>query len=212
MLGSIPFGYILVRLFLKQDIRATGSGNIGATNVGRTGHKGLAIATLLLDAGKGFLAVLGTIATFAYAMTHDAGFGYGLAAFAGLCAILGHMFPVWLKFKGGKGVATAVGSFAILSPRAVLVALGIFLVTVLLTRYVSLGSILAAISFPIAVYFVPPHLRPGDVLPLQFYVYTATAALLVVVKHHQNIGRLLAGTENKLGAKKLSPQQMEKQA
>src|SRR3954470_1775022 len=105
LLGSIPFGYILVKLFLKQDIRATGSGNIGATNVARSGAKGLAIATLLLDAAKGFAAVLLTLVTFAYAAAHDGQWALTLAAFAGLCAVLGHMFPVWLRFRGGKGVA-----------------------------------------------------------------------------------------------------------
>ena len=214
LLGSIPFGYILVRVFLKQDIRTTGSGNIGATNVGRTGHKGLAIATLLLDAGKGALAVVVTGILFAYAMVHDAPWGIALCAFAALCAIAGHMFPVWLKFKGGKGVATAVGAFGLLAPRAVVVALAVFLLTLAVTRYVSLSSCLASVAFPVAAYFLPPHLGPGERPDPQFYVFIIAAGALIILKHHANIRRLIAGTEPKFGAKtKLPPpQQMEKQA
>src|SRR3954470_6334092 len=118
LLGSIPLGYILVRVFMKQDIRATGSGNIGATNVARSGAKGLAIATLLLDAAKGFVAV-GWVLVSAV----DFPLVLNLAAFAGFCAVLGHMFPLWLRFRGGKGVATAVGAFVLLAPRALGVAL-----------------------------------------------------------------------------------------
>ena len=223
LLGSIPFGYILVRLFLKQDIRTTGSGNIGATNVGRTGHKGLAIATLLLDAGKGFLATTLALMGSAYALSHagsearaDA---FSFCAFAALCAVVGHMFPVWLKFQGGKGVATAVGAFSLLAPRAVLVALIVFLLTVAVTRYVSLGSILAAIAFPIASFFMQswlgPDLRPAPA----FYIFAWTTSLLIILKHHANIRRLIAGTEPKLGAKPPNltttpppPDQMEKHA
>src|SRR5690349_12045829 len=158
LLGSIPFGYILVRLFLKTDVRTLGSGNIGATNVGRTGHRGLAIATLLLDAGKGSLAVWhvrfaadhlfrNSPPTFYDTIASHNEVYLLLGAFAALFAVLGHVFPVWLKFKGGKGVATAVGAFALLAPMAVLVALAVFLVTVAISRYVSLGSILGCIAF-----------------------------------------------------------------
>src|SRR4051794_2146824 len=119
LLGSIPFGYILVKLFLKQDIRTTGSGNIGATNVARSGAKGLAIATLLLDAGKGALATYLVMMMSAFALTHAGDTGaagaYGLCAFSVMWAVLGHMFPFWLRFQGGKGVATAVGAFALLA-------------------------------------------------------------------------------------------------
>src|SRR4051812_6322806 len=148
LLGSIPFGYILVKLFLKQDIRDTGSGNIGATNVARSGAKGLAIATLLLDAGKGLLVTMLLLGFSAYSLIHGgrevAAAVFAFCAFAALCAVLGHMFPVWLKFRGGKGVATAVGAFSLLAPKAVAVALIVFAVTVLATRFVSLGSICAA--------------------------------------------------------------------
>src|ERR1051326_7787732 len=217
LLGSIPFGYILVRLFLKTDVRTLGSGNIGATNVGRTGHRGLAIATLLLDAGKGSLAVWH--AEYA-ARHHLIGEGHSpdvpwplvLGAMAAMFAVLGHVFPIWLKFKGGKGVATAVGAFALLAPKAVLIALVVFLITVAITRYVSPGSILGAIAFPIAVYWLAGD-RYGSALPHIVGSICLTSAL-VILKHHQNIGRLLAGTENKLGAKvaPTDPVQTEKNA
>jgi glycerol-3-phosphate acyltransferase PlsY len=217
LLGSIPFGYILVKLFLKQDIRTTGSGNIGATNVARSGAKGLAIATLLLDAAKGFLAVLLTLITFAYAAAHDFQFALNLAAFAGLCAVLGHMFPVWLRFRGGKGVATAVGAFAILAPRALGIAMLVFILVTVLTRFVSLGSILASFVFPIASYFHPPeefiHYR-DQTLFLRFFILLCATSVLIILKHHENIRRLLAGTESKFGGKKSvpPPDAMEKQA
>lgn len=204
LLGSIPFGYILVRVFLRTDVRTLGSGNIGATNVGRTGHRGLAIATLLLDAGKGSLAVWHG----QYAAQHhligegrsiDVPWPFVVGAMAALFAVLGHVFPVWLKFKGGKGVATAVGAFALLAPKAVLVALGVFLLTVAVSRFVSLGSILGAIAFPIAVYWLSGS-RYGSALPHIVGSIALTSAL-VILKHHQNIRRLFAGTENKLGAK-----------
>ena len=152
LLGSIPFGYLLVRIFRGQDVRQTGSGNIGATNVARTGSKGLAIATLLLDALKGYIAVLHVFYFADHHFDHLPSFGphtvYILAALAGLCAILGHMFPVWLRFKGGKGVATAVGAFLAIAPAAVVVVLLLFVAIVAVTRYVSLGSIVGAAVFP----------------------------------------------------------------
>jgi glycerol-3-phosphate acyltransferase PlsY len=217
LLGSIPFGYILVKLFLKQDIRATGSGNIGATNVARSGAKGLAIATLLLDAAKGFAAVLLTIVTFAYAAAHDAQWALTLAAFAGLCAVLGHMFPVWLRFRGGKGVATAVGAFALLAPGALSIAMLVFILVTVLTRFVSLGSILASLVFPIIAYFHPPGEfsdYPDETTFWIFFTLLGVTSLLIVLKHHENIRRLIAGTENKFGGKKSvpPPEAMEKQA
>ena len=223
LLGSIPFGYILVRLFLKTDVRTLGSGNIGATNVGRTGHKGLAIATLLLDAGKGSLAVwhaqyaahqhLVTSHSFPANATSDSIWPFMMAATAAMFAVLGHVFPIWLKFKGGKGVATAVGAFALLAPMAVLIALAVFLITVAISRYVSLGSILGCVAFPVAVYFLSGN-RYGSATPHIIGVICLTSAL-VILKHHQNIRRLFAGTENKLGAKATlpsNPVQTEKNA
>src|SRR3954463_6234735 len=161
LLGSIPFGYLLVRIFRGEDIRHTGSGNIGATNVARSGAKGLGIATLVLDAVKGALAVwlAALIAASKYNLCGDfiqnpCAPALRLMALAALCAVLGHVFPVWLRFKGGKGVATALGVFCVLFPKAILVALAIFILVVAITRYVSLGSILGAIAFPVVAYFM----------------------------------------------------------
>jgi glycerol-3-phosphate acyltransferase PlsY len=204
LLGSIPFGYLLVRIFRGEDIRLTGSGNIGATNVARSGAKGLGAVTLLLDAVKGCIAVwlagyLGW--KIGYIGPLSDCFGYkrmALGATAALFAVVGHMFPVWLKFKGGKGVATALGVFCVLFPKAILVSLAVFILVAALTRYVSLGSILGAISFPVAAYFLQ---RP-DWLSL---LLASSVSLIVVVKHHENIRRLLAGTENRFGAGKSSP-------
>jgi acyl phosphate:glycerol-3-phosphate acyltransferase len=207
LLGSIPFGYVLVKLFRGQDIRQSGSGNIGATNVARSGAKGLGIATLALDAGKGLLAVY--IAwLLANSKFNSCGAGQcvppqHLMAVAALGAVAGHVFPVWLKFRGGKGVATALGVFSLLFPKAVLIGLVVFIVVVAISRYVSLGSVLGAIAFPVAAYFL--KLTDGFTLAL-----TSAVAVLVVLKHHQNIRRLLCGTENRLGAKK--DQVVEKEA
>ena len=140
LLGSIPFGYLLVRILRKEDIRATGSGNIGATNVARSGAKGLGILTLLLDLLKGFAAV--KIA--AHFAPGAPGFPSDLAVAAGIAAVLGHIFPIWLRFKGGKGVATGLGVDLALAPLAALCSLGVFIVVFAITRYVSLASILAA--------------------------------------------------------------------
>jgi glycerol-3-phosphate acyltransferase PlsY len=195
LLGSIPFGYLLVRAFRGSDIRQTGSGNIGATNVARSGAKGLAIFTLLFDILKGFAAVL--IAEMITSGPNSAlytGHTYAVGAFAALFAIIGHMFPVWLRFKGGKGVATAVGAFFALAPAQVGIAIAIFLVVVALTRYVSLGSILATVAFPILVWFWRFH-HPLVFLPLLI------AAALIIARHHSNIRRLLAGTEHRFGAR-----------
>ncbi len=194
LLGSIPFGYILVRLFAGVDVRAQGSGNIGATNVARTGKKGLAVATLLLDALKGWVAVWTVFQLFT-----DVGLEtkYSLAAIAALCAILGHMFPVWLGFKGGKGVATGLGVFVALAPKSVLVVLIAFLFIVGVTRYVSLGSLVAAALFPITFYYLNQQQRTPATLAM-----ISAVSLLIIWKHRDNIRRLMAGNENKLGAKK----------
>jgi glycerol-3-phosphate acyltransferase PlsY len=190
LLGSIPFGYVLVKIFRKQDIRATGSGNIGATNVARSGAKGLAIATLLLDLGKAFVAV--KIAQ------HILPGNYDLAVAAAVAAILGHVFPVWLRFHGGKGVASALGVFLALTWPSTLATLAIFVVIFALTRYVSLASIIAAAAFPaFGLYFVP--FRTPIVIAGFFFI-----PLLIIVKHHQNIRRLLSGTENRFGSSKVA--------
>lgn len=199
LLGSIPFGYLLVKIFLDQDIRETGSGNTGATNVARSGKKGLAVATLLLDAGKGSLATLlavwlaeGTV----FNRLDIEGLPGVLTSLAALFAVLGHCFPVWLRFRGGKGVATAVGAFAVVQPRAVLIALGCFILVFAVTRYVSLASIVSTFSFPVAAYFfIAPAFRP------QIVGFMLVTSLLIILKHHGNIRRLIAGTEPKFGAK-----------
>lgn len=205
LFGSIPFGYLLVRIFRGEDIRHTGSGNIGATNVARSGAKGLGIATLALDALKGALAVF-----FAMEFAHRGKLcgseefcaaALRLMATASLLAVLGHVFPVWLQFKGGKGVATALGVFCVLFPKAILVALAIFILVVAITRYVSLGSILGAIAFPLVAYFM----QNADWLSL---LLASGVSLIIILKHHQNIGRLLVGTENRFGESK--PQVAEK--
>ncbi len=190
LLGSIPFGYLLVKVFRHQDIRATGSGNIGATNVLRSGAKGLGLATLLLDLGKAFLAV--KIAQ------HLAPGNYDLAVGAAVAAILGHVFPVWLGFRGGKGVASALGVFLALTPAAAGCTFAVFLVLVLITRYVSLASIVGSATFPLfGLYFVP--LRTPIVIAGFCFI-----PLLIIVKHRENIRRLLAGTESRFGARKVA--------
>ena len=186
LLGSIPFGYLLVRTFRHEDIRASGSGNIGATNVARSGAKGLGIATLLLDLGKGLLAV--EIAKWLAPGNAD------VAMVAAVAAILGHVFPVWLGFRGGKGVATALGVFIALVWPASLCVLGVFAVVFLLTRYVSLASVLAAASFPLFGFYFVRHPSPIVVAGFLFI------PILVCVKHHANIRRLMAGTESRFGS------------
>jgi len=204
LLGSIPFGYLLVRVFRGEDVRLTGSGNIGATNVARTGAKGLGIATLVLDALKGAAAVYlaGLLVGSKYPLCQEHLELYfcipilRFQALAALCAVLGHCFPVWLSFKGGKGVATALGVFCVLFPKAILLALAIFIIVVAVTRYVSLGSILGAIAFPVAAYF----LQESDWLSL---LLASSVSLIVILKHHENIRRLLTGTEHRFGGGKV---------
>jgi glycerol-3-phosphate acyltransferase PlsY len=207
LLGSIPFGFVLVKLFRGEDVRATGSGNIGATNVARTGSKGLAIATLALDALKGMAAVaLAAVLSHTslnYCSDGDCVESTRLMALAALAAVLGHIFPIWLKFKGGKGVATALGVFLVLFPKAVLVSLALFILVVMLTRYVSLGSILAAIAFPVAAYFL-------STTDWEALLPACLISLIVVIKHQANISRLIAGNENRFGSPK--PPAAEKQA
>ena len=184
LLGSIPFGFILLRIFRGQDVRRTGSGNIGATNVARS-SPALGLLTLILDALKGVAAVELARAFFPGRNV--------LAGVAALFAVLGHMFPVWLKFRGGKGVATGLGSFAMLAPKTILVAVGVFVAVVLVFRRVSLGSIVSVALFP----FLAWLLHDYDSSP-QILVLMATASVFIVARHHQNIRRLLVGTEPRL--------------
>ncbi len=193
LLGSIPTGYLLVRFIRKQDIRTVGSGNIGATNVLRSGGKGLGAATFLLDMLKGCAAVwLGSLAA---PVLLPASPLRNVEALAALCAVIGHMFPIWLRFRGGKGVATGFGVFLVAAPAAALAAISVFALVLAVTRYVSLASILGAASFPPFAWL----LIHGEKPPF-FIAVEATVALLIIVKHHQNIRRLLSGTESRFGA------------
>src|SRR5579863_1215712 len=199
LLGSIPFGYLLVRTFRGEDVRLSGSGNIGATNVSRK-SPALGVATLILDALKGAAAV--GLAYFVCRSRVGVNFDpltYFMMSCAAVFAIVGHMFPVWFRFRGGKGVATSLGAFAPIAPHAILGAIAVFVVALLHSRYVSLGSILASASFPIFAWF---WFRSRTENPVMAVVPLAVAALLVIVRHHQNIRRLLAGTENRFGARR----------
>ena len=195
LFGSIPVGYLLVRIFRKQDIRSVGSGNIGATNVLRAGGKGLGAATFLLDVLKGSTAVwLGAwLAGVLLPMMpyRDA------QAMAALFAVLGNMFTPWLGFKGGKGVATGFGVFLVAAPWAALAAIGVFAAVFAISRYVSLSSIVGAACFPVFAWFMTTGDRPAFFIAVQCVV-----ALLIIVKHQQNIRRLLSGTESRFGAGK----------
>ncbi len=196
LLGSIPFGLILVRIFRKQDIRQQGSGNIGATNVIRSGGKGLGAVTFLLDAAKGYVAVL--LAWQVGLHIHQTQFQtQNLAATAAVCALVGHVYPLWLGFKGGKGVATGFGVFLGITATAALVALAAFIVIFALSRYVSLASIIAAIAFPVAALLLPHE----SLTPFMIAV-VILLPLIVIAKHHANIRRLLAGTEYRFGKSK----------
>ena len=182
LLGSIPFGLVLTRLGGTRDIRTIGSGNIGATNVLRTGRKDLAALTLLGDALKGTVAVL--------AAGHL--FGADGALAAGLAAFLGHVFPVWLGFRGGKGVATFLGVTLALAWPAALVFAAVWLLVAWLSRYSSLAALAAALATPLAA------LGFGET---RAALLLAVLAMILWAKHHENIARLLAGTEGKIGAK-----------
>jgi acyl phosphate:glycerol-3-phosphate acyltransferase len=179
LIGSIPFGYLLVRTSEGQDIRTFGSGNIGATNVFRKSRIS-GILTLLLDAGKGYMAVI---------LANWLGGTESWLAIAAVAAIAGHVFTVWLRFKGGKGVATGCGAFLALSPMAVLTTLVLFLVVLIATRYISAASIAATAFFPFWAHIY------GDPVPV--FCWASLGALIIIAKHHQNIRRLLSGTESK---------------
>src|SRR5271167_4515646 len=208
LLGSIPFGYILLRVFRGEDVRLTGSGNIGATNVSRKSPI-LGVLTLLLDALKGSAAVaagivlrppvferisISQIPWRTVLPASSPGF-VAWAATGALFAVVGHMFSIWLKLRGGKGVATGLGAFLMIAPKAVLLAAGIFLILVLVFRYVSLASIVAVAAFPNLVLALHEY---GNTAPA--LVLMALASVLIIVKHHANIRRLLAGTENRIGS------------
>jgi glycerol-3-phosphate acyltransferase PlsY len=181
---------LIVKLSEGRDIRASGSGNIGAANVTRTAGKGAGVLTLLLDAAKGYVAVW-----LASLLTGDVAWMVA----AGLAAIAGHFYPVWLRFKGGKGVATGVGVFLPICWQAVAAALVVWLLTVAVSRYVSLASMLATGSLPILTYFL---YAPGYAPPLAVTGGATLAAVAIILKHHENIRRLAAGQEPKFKFKK----------
>jgi glycerol-3-phosphate acyltransferase PlsY len=185
LLGSVSFAVLLVRVVAGKDIRSEGSGNAGATNVLRSQGKGLAALVALLDIGKGAAAAL-----LVRLVTADPRY----AAAAGFAAILGHVFPIFYGFRGGKGVATAVGAFLVLAPAALLTCLAVFVGVVVLTRYVSLGSVVSMVLLPPVAGLVFHAPRP-------VVVAAAATAVLIVLKHLGNLKRLAAGQERKLGKK-----------
>jgi acyl phosphate:glycerol-3-phosphate acyltransferase len=185
LLGSIPFGYLLVKAVRGQDIRATGSGNIGATNVARAGAPGLGAATLLLDAAKGAAAVLFALWLQPHEQVAQA---YLVGSVAAVFAIAGHIFPIWLLFRGGKGVATAIGSFLVLAPAALGLTLAVFVLVAAAFRYVSLASIISVGLFPL--FFALLYRAPAEALAV-----VVVGAAVIIASHHQNIRRLRAGTE-----------------
>lgn len=184
LLGSIPFGLLLTKMFGGADVRKAGSGNIGATNVARVAGPLPGILTLALDAGKGWLAVW-----LAGRIAHGAA---AVLVVAGFFALLGHCFPAWLRFRGGKGVATAAGIFGALCPAALLAALLLFVLVVWYWRFVSLGSLAAAAAIPLFVYLLwAPHYAPPNIVTIG----SMSIALLVIYQHRGNIARLARGEE-----------------
>jgi len=181
--GSVPIGFVIARI-RGVDLRSAGSRNLGAANVLRTAGVFPAIVVLLGDAAKGALAVVA-----ADAITAD----LAASAAAGFAAVAGHVFPVWLGFRGGKGVATAAGVFGVLAPLPTIVAIAAFVVTVLLTRFVSAGSIVASLVLPIAV--------GTTASPAPVVAASVTTALLIISRHRGNLGRLASGTERRIGMK-----------
>jgi len=205
LLGSIPFGFLVAKA-KGIDIRSVGSGNIGATNAMRVLGKPAGIFVLVMDALKGYLAcailpalIFNTVAPHfsgpsAFFQTEPLELQTRLTVLAGICAVLGHNYTCWLKFKGGKGIATTAGVYLALAPWAVLVALIVFILALLLTRYVSVGSMSAAVALPVAVWVMTPH-------NLLLGIVTTALGALAIYKHKSNIQRLMAGTENRLGKK-----------
>ena len=193
IIGSIPFGLILTKTFIKTDLRTIGSGNIGATNVLRTGNKKLALATLLLDSSKGALLII-------LAHLYTLQFGSIAVMLVGLGAVLGHCFPIWLKFKGGKGVATALGVLLAAVPYAGLAACATWLITAKITKISSLSALIAVLIAPIVTFFVY-GVSPAGIC--------AMITLLVWIRHKDNIKRLLKGEEPKIGSKKKKEEPVE---
>ena len=188
LIGSIPFGYLIVRQKLGDDVRVTGSGGTGATNVSRRAGKTAGVLTLVLDALKGAAAIL---------IAQKLGGSDWITAGAAIAVIVGHIFPVWLGFRGGKGVATGAGVFLVLAPIALLCAGFVFVAIVFFTRYVSLGSMMAAALIPVFVWLHSVFVVPmADLRPL--LLATVVGALLIIFAHRGNIERLARGTESQL--------------
>jgi acyl phosphate:glycerol-3-phosphate acyltransferase len=191
LLGSIPFGLLIVKAQGGPDIRSAGSGNIGAANVARNAGAVAGALTLLLDAGKGYLAV--------WLAAHWTGGNVHWMMASAVAAVIGHMFPIWLRFRGGKGVATSLGVFLPICWQAVAAAAALWLVVVAFWRYSSLGSITAAAAMPVLVYlYYSPHRAPATYISLS----TILISLLVLAKHRGNLERLIAGKENRLGLRR----------
>lgn len=204
-MGSIPTAYLAGRWIKGVDIRTIGSGNVGASNAMRLLGKGWGITVLLLDAIKGLIPLLIILHIWLRGNPHLQRY----AMIGALCCMVGHVFPVWLSFRGGKGVATGLGVMTALIPIAVAVGLPFFILIVAVTRYISLGSIVAALILPVA--FFIDHRLPGD---LELFIFIAIACIFVIYKHKTNIKRIIAGEENRLGEKKgnespVSPQVKE---
>lgn len=181
LIGGLPFGYLFVRFSLGKDVRTMGSGNIGATNVHRTAGRKAGIIVLFLDIVKGLVAVW-----LADIITHGSVAGLALAAAA---VMIGHCYPLFLRFKGGKAVACFIGAFLYLAPISLLLALLIFIIVVALSKYISLGSIIAVLLFPVVMWFVQHPEKP--------LLFAAIfSAILIIYRHHANIGRLIRGKEN----------------
>lgn len=208
LIGSIPFGYLIVRAREGGDIRETGSGGTGATNVSRRAGKPAGVVTLVLDALKGAAAIVVAKLILGLPIVGQDGHispplqswvatdAHWWVAASAVAVIVGHIFPVWLRFRGGKGVATGVGVFLVLAPIAVAIAALVFVLVVTLTRYVSLGSILAAIAIPLLVLLQDAFIRPiPEVKPLM--TAAIAGAVLIVFAHRWNIGRLAQGKESK---------------
>ena len=203
LIGSIPFSYLVVRLVAGVDIRMHGSGNVGATNVVRNAGKLPGLLALVLDGAKGYAAVMlaGYLTTLpawprldptGSSALHSRAFWL---AFAGLAAMLGHIFPIWLRFRGGKGVATAAGVFLALDPRATAAAALIFLIVALATKFVSVGSLAAAATVPIFLQFLTRA-------PYWMVVVSVIISLIVILKHRTNIERLASGRERRIGGRR----------
>lgn len=205
LIGSIPFSFVVVKLVAGKDVREHGSRNVGATNVARTAGRGPGIIALLLDLAKGYAVIV-----LARWLVAQPGWPFAAGvqpwesrefwvALAGLVAIVGHIYPVWLRFHGGKGVATAAGVFFALNPIVMLGAILVFAIVLLAFRFVSLASIVSAASIPVLFRFL------ANGAPFWHIVISIGIAILVILKHHSNISRLVAGTERRLGQKKDAP-------